>query len=227
VAGILSGAAFFALFGGLLWALWFVITRSSRRSKQNVAALDARFAAAATPVLRPGVPEIMVLRAGSKTSLGYSAFLCFLALGAVGDFARRGSGLILALAVLLAAGALLMLRRAVRRPVQFVVSRDGVKLGRGGRFIAWDDVDHIRVVYDQTAYTERHALLLKLRRDPSAVRPFLMTNRNNPDEVEVFIDGLSSSWQDIAASVAAISGRPMGQARQGALGLGSLPLGSR
>jgi hypothetical protein len=95
VAGILSGAAFFALFGGLLWTLWCVITQSARRSKQNVAVLDARFAAAATLAVRPAAPEIIVLRAGSKTSLGYAALLCFLALGCIGDFAGRGSGLML------------------------------------------------------------------------------------------------------------------------------------
>jgi hypothetical protein len=81
-------------------------------------------------------------------------------------------------------------------------------------------------VYNQTADAERHALLLKLRGNPPAVLPFFTTNRNDPDEVEVSLDGLSSSWQDIAVGVAAISDRSIGQAREGALGLGSRPVDS-
>lgn len=222
--GVLSVAAFFTLVGGLLWALWLVVTRSVRRAKQNVVVLDARIAAAATPASRRASPAAMVLRAASRTSLGYAALLCFFALASLGDFSRhRGGELVLALACVMLAGALVVLRRAVRRPVQFVVSRDGVTLGSAGRFIAWDEVDHICVVYNQTAYTERHDLVLQLRSDPAAVRPFFTTNRNNPDEVELSLDGLSSCWQDIAAGVAAISGRPIGQTRTGALGLGDRP----
>jgi hypothetical protein len=131
VAGLLSAVAFFALFGGLLWLLWFVITRSSRRAKQNVTVLNARLAAAAPG---PPTPETVVARASSKASLGCSAFVSFLTLACVSDFVRHGhSVLLLAVAFLMAAGALVMLRRAVRRPVQFVASPEGFSstLGSG------------------------------------------------------------------------------------------------
>jgi hypothetical protein len=221
VIGFLSAVAFFALFGGLLWSLWFVIARSARRSRQNVEVLSAHIAAAAAG---PPKPETVVARAGTKASLGYGALLCLVVLGCVSDFARHGGSGLLVVGLLAVAGALVMLRRAVRRPTQFVASRDGFTLASGQRFVAWDDVDQICVTYAQTAYTERHHLVLKLRSDPTAAHPAFTTNRTNPDEIEVSLDGLSSSWQDIAARIAAISGRPMGQTRQGPLGLSSRPL---
>jgi hypothetical protein len=87
--------------------------RSGRRSKQNVAVLNARIAAAAASASRPAAPDTMVLQAARKASVGYAALLCLLALGFIGDFARHagGSGLLPVLAFVMAAGALLMLRR--------------------------------------------------------------------------------------------------------------------
>jgi hypothetical protein len=70
--------------------------------------------------------------------------------------------------------------------------------------------------YHQTVYTEEHSLVLELRRDPSLARPFITTNRTNPDQIDVSLDGLSPGWQDIVVGVAAASGRPVSQMRESA-----------
>jgi hypothetical protein len=191
-----------------------------------VATLSASIAATPPPTSPWVAPQTLVARAGVKASLGLAAAGFVFAAILINRFASQGgSDLLLALGLLAAAGGLAAVRRAIRRPVEFVASGEGFTLGNDKRFIAWSEVAHIRVSYSQTAYTEEHRLVLKLRDDDPGTRPLVTTNRTNPDEVEVSLDGLSSSWQDLATSIAAISGRPTAQTRQEAFGVSKRPIG--
>lgn len=77
-------------------------------------------------------------------------------------------------------------------PGQVSASPDGFTPGSGQRFVPWNEVDEIEVAYHQSAYTEEHGLVLKLRCDPSVASRVVTTNGANPDRIDVSLDGLFS-----------------------------------
>lgn len=130
----------------------------------------------------------------------------------------------LVLGVLAAAGCAASARAAINPPVRFSMNERGLVLARGRRFVPWGDVEEIRVAHHQTEYEEEHNLVLKLK--PAAEplpHKFITTNATNPDEVELRLNHVSASWNQVVSDVQALSGIKVQAVRDGAFRLRSRP----
>jgi hypothetical protein len=152
------------------------------------------------------------------TSLGLGLATFYL----LASFARRpGDPTALIFGLLLGVGLICSIRTAFIARIESSFNGEGFTLGDGRRFVAWSDVDRVRVLHSGTY----HELVLHIRPGTSPLRRrFVTANGKNPDEISVLLDHVSMPWQDIVRDVEAAAGTPIAAERAGPLGLGARPI---
>jgi hypothetical protein len=153
---------------------------------------------------------------GTALALAFGTYL------GVGNAIQKGGAGYVIWGLVFAVLCAICVRMAVRRPVEFSVNERGFVLGAGKRAVPWEDVSEIRLGLHQSAYEEEHHLVLTLKqKTPPTKRRLITTNATNPSEVDVSLDHLSVSWQEIIRSVESVSGKTVGSVREGPFRLGA------
>jgi len=168
----------------------------------------------------------MVVRASRRRwvwmALG-SGLAAFVLVGNVID-GRYGT-FALVVGLLAVAGCFWSGRIAITRPVAFTIDERGIVVGSGKRFVPWSQIQEIRVAHHQGSYGEEHNLILKLKPGVTGLpRRFITTNATNPDEVELGLGGVSSTWQEVVQGVESASGLSVIAHREGPVRLRSHPV---
>ena len=168
--------------------------RHSAAMRQRIeSAVDAKIASGTRPPSRPPAEAVIVARATDKTALAWAVSLGLFALLAIGNFAVRSGGMIsLVLGGAAVSGCVALIRSATRRPVRF----------------SWNEVREISVGYPQDVNAEERSLIMRMHLDSSVAGDVIGSNWTNAAEIDVPLDGLSR-WQEIVATISAVSGRPL------------------
>ncbi len=131
----------------------------------------------------------------------------------------NGSGVGVLIALLLFGGPCgWFTSRVLRRGPILRLDSQGLTDGLSGRMIPWDAVSVARARTDQGLFNEYHSLVVDLEPGfSSEPRRFITTNANDPDQVEISLDGVSMPWREIVEQVEKVSGRRvvMGRSRFG------------
>ena len=163
-----------------------------------------------------------VVRASRRFLVGTALGCAFIAWIFIGESVLHDAGATsLAIGVFAAAGCVASSWRAIKLPVVFSIHERGLELGRGKRFVRWDDVEDIRISHHNSG----HSLILKLKPTGGAgPRKFITTNATNPDELELGLDHMSLGWQRVVSDVEAASGLKAHAFREQPFGQRSRPI---
>ena len=163
-----------------------------------------------------------VVRATRRFWIGAALGCAFVTWIFIGESVLNHAGTIsLVLGVFAAAGCFASIYRAITLPVAFSIGEGGLELGRGKRFVPWDDVEEIRVSHRQSG----HSLILRLKSSTGVgPRKFITTNATALDELELGLDHMSLGWQRVVSEVEAASGLHAQAVREGAFGQRTQPI---
>lgn len=184
VDGRISGWGWiaFAAFALVLCAIGYGIVRLSRRPQHLVhGQLGDRV-------------EIQLWRAKSAWTTALAFGFLFAATRWVLRLGTAGAWMFFLLAIAFAAAAYDPAKRAFIGRTALVVDRDGLHDLRMGLHLCWREVQAIRVRTRQGSFDEYHELIMDFAESPT---------------IEIPLDDLAMSWQDVARVVGELSGRPM------------------
>jgi hypothetical protein len=145
--------------------------------------------------------------ANRRRSLAWGLFLGVIAVGGAGRAitAHSLSGLAIDL-IVVAAPCVFYLQRALIGRTLIVIDAHGFTDCRSGRTVDWAEIETARANTHQGLFGLDHSLRLVLKprpHGPSTKRRFITTNATSEDEVEVSLDQLSMSWEEVADAVEA------------------------
>lgn len=146
--------------------------------------------------------------------MGWALFFGFFAIaGTVSAVTADSTGGTLIALVLFGGLCALFLYSWARRGPALVIDESALTDEHSGRVVPWESVTVGRVDVHQGLFNEYHSLVLHLKHDSEASRPFIMTNATNPDEVTISLDQLSMPWKEVVKLVEQASGRRVVTAR--------------